>query len=120
MGNAKYFTTLVLGFAFWQVPLREEDKPKTAFACELGLFQKRKPFGLCNATATFHRLMSRVLTVVTQKHGSIILCYVDDVFVATPTKNDHIDRLNEVFEKLRQAGLKCKPSKFEILKDKMV
>ena len=39
LGNAKYFTTLDLGSVFWQVPLREEDKPKTAFACELGLFQ---------------------------------------------------------------------------------
>ncbi len=34
---AIYFTTLDLDSAFWQVPLREEDRPKTAFACELGL-----------------------------------------------------------------------------------
>ena len=70
--------------------------------------------------ATFQRLMSRVLSDVTQKYGSIILCYVDDVVIATPTINDHIDRLDEVFKKLRQVGLKCKLSKCKILKNKVV
>ena len=39
LGDAKFFTTLELGSAFWQVPLREKDRDKTGFACELGLFQ---------------------------------------------------------------------------------
>ena len=78
------------------------------------------PFGLCNATANFQRFMSRVLADVTQKYGSIFMCYVDNVVIATPTINDHIDRLNEVFRKLRQADPKCKPSKCEILKNKVV
>ena len=38
LGDAKFFTTLDLGSAFWQVPLRNKDRKKTAFACELGLF----------------------------------------------------------------------------------
>ena len=54
LGDAKFFTTLDLRSAFWQVPLRKQDWEKTVFACELRLFQwKRMPFGLCNATATF-------------------------------------------------------------------
>ena len=41
---AKFFTTLDLGSAFWQVPLRKKDREKTGFACELGLYQwKRMP-----------------------------------------------------------------------------
>ena len=53
LGDAKFFTTSDLGAAFRQVPLRKQDREKTGFACELGLFQwKRMPFGLCNATAT--------------------------------------------------------------------
>ena len=118
LGDAKFFTTLDLGSAFWQVPLRKQDREKTGFACELGLFQwKRMPFGLCNATATFQRLMAQALTSVTKKYGNLIMCYADDVGIATPTLEDHIERLEEVLSCMKQAGLKCKPSKCEILRD---
>ena len=36
LGDAKFSTTLDLGSAFWQVPLRKKDREKTRFACELG------------------------------------------------------------------------------------
>ena len=118
LGDAKFFTTLDLGSAFWQVPLRKKDREKTGFACELGLYQwKRMPFGLCNATATFQRLMAQALTRVTKKYGNLVMCYVDDVVIATPTLEDHIDRLDEVFGCMKRAGLKCKPSECEILRD---
>ena len=45
------------------------------------------------------------------------MCYVDDVVTAMPTLDDHIERLDEVFTCMKQAGLKCKPSKCEILRD---
>ena len=118
LGDAKFFTTLDLGSDFWQVPLRKKDREKTGFACELGLYQwKRMPFGLCNATATFQRMMAQALTRVTKKYGNLVMCYVDDVVIATPTMEDHIDRLDEVFGCMKRAGLKCKPSKCEILRD---
>ena len=118
LGDAKFFTTLDLGSAFWQVPLRKQDRDKTGIACKLGLFQrKRMPFGLCNATATFQRLMAHALIDVTKKYGNLVICYVDDVVIATPTLEDHIERLDEVFACMKRSGLKCKPSKCEILKD---
>ena len=40
------------------------------------------PFGLCNATATFQRLMAQALTNVTKNYGNLIMCYVDDVKIA--------------------------------------
>ena len=75
LGDTKFFATLDLGFAFWQVPLRKQDREKTGFACELGLYQwKRMPFGLCNATATFQQLMAQALTIATKKYGNLIRC----------------------------------------------
>ena len=80
LGVAKFFTTLDLGSAFWKVPLRKKDREKTAFACELGLYQwKRMPFGLCNAMATFQRMMAQALNRVTKKYGNLVMCYVDGV-----------------------------------------
>ena len=115
LGDAKFFTTLDLGSAFWQVPLRKQDREKTGFACELGLYQwKRMPFSLCNSTATSQRLMAQALNEVTKKYGNLVMCYVDDVVIAIPTLEDHIDRLDEVFGCMKRAGLKCKPSKCEI------
>ena len=118
LGDAKLFTTHDLVSALWQVPLRKQDRDKTGFACQLGLFQwKRVPFGLCNATAIFQRLMAQALTSVTKKYGILVMCYVNDVVIATPTLADHIERLDEVLACMKRAGLKCKPSKCEILKD---
>ena len=45
------------------------------------------------------------------------MCYVDDVVIATPTLEHHIESLDEVFTCMKQAGLKCKSSKCEILRD---
>ena len=121
LGDAKFFTTLDLGSAIWQVPLRKRDRDKTGFACELGLFQwKRMPFGLCNATATFQRLMAHALICVTKKYVNLVMCYVDDVVIATPTMKDHIERLDEVFACMKRSGLKFKPSKCEKLKDQIL
>ena len=47
------------------------------------------------------------------------MCYVDDVVIATPSLEDHIERVDEVFTCMKQADLKCKPSKCEILRDSM-
>ena len=59
------------------------------------------PFGLCNATATFHRWMAQALTIVTKRYRNLKMCYVDDIVIATPTLEDHIERLDEVFTCLK-------------------
>ena len=77
LGEAKFFTTLDLGSAFWQVPLRKKDRENTGFACELGLYHwKRIPFGFCYATETFQRPMAQALTRVPKKYGNLVMCNV--------------------------------------------
>ena len=63
------------------------------------------------------KLLAQVITNVTKKNGNLIMCNVDDVVIATPTLEDHLERLDEVFFRMKQAGLKCKPSKCEMLRD---
>ena len=117
LGQARLFTTLDLGSAFWQVPLRKEDRHKTVFASQMGLLQgKRMPFGLCNATATFQRLMANVLTSMTQSYENLVMCYVDNVIIATENVDQHLERLDEVLSAIEGAGLKCKPSKCSIMR----
>ena len=72
---------------------------------------------LVQETATFQRLMAQALTIVTKKYGNLVMCYVDDLVIATLTLEDHLDRLDEVFDCMKRAGLKWKPSKCEILRD---
>ena len=108
--GAKWFSTLDLKSGYWQVPIAEQDKEKTAFRTSSGqLFEfNQVPFGLCNAPATFSRLMDRVLAGL---HWETCLFYLDDIIVFSSTWEEHLARLREVFERLRQAKLKLGAAK---------
>ena len=77
LSGQSWFSTLDLASEYWQVKLSENAKPKTAFATHSGLFQFAvMPFGLCNAPATFERLMSQVMRGL---HWKRCLVYIDDI-----------------------------------------
>lgn len=62
LSGAKWFSTLDLQSGYWQVEIDERDREKTAFSMGDGLWEfSVMPFGLCNAPATFERLMEHVL-----------------------------------------------------------
>ena len=117
IGNTKIFTSIDLAWAFWQIPLKKCDRRKTAFACELGLFEwRRMPFGLCNASATFQRSITRALQKIQQRHGSVVLAYIDDIVIATETIEDHLERIREVFECPKEAGFKMRAEKCDFMR----
>ena len=108
LGKAKYITTLDLARGYWQVPVQEESRSRTAFPTPFGLFQFRvMPFGLHGAPATFQRMMDQILI------GCIgyAAAYLDDVIIHSNTWEDHICHITEVLRKLKEAGLTIRPKK---------
>ena len=86
--------------------MKDEDRQKTAFCTPEGLFEfKVMPFGLCNAPATFQCLMDLVLAGLQWSH---CLVYLDDVIVLGRTFPEHLDNLQDVFERIWDGGLKLK------------
>ena len=110
-----WFSTLHLKSGYWQVELEEEAKPLTAFTVgPLGFGEcEHMPFGLTNAPATFQRLMESCLG---ELHLNWCIIYLDDIIVFSRTPEEHIHRLRAVFEKLKAAGLKLKPSNCDFFK----
>ena len=112
MSGAKWFCTLDLCSGYWQVEVEPRDRPKTGFVTRKGLFQFQvMPFGLCNAPATFERLMETVLAGL---QWDICLIYLDDIIVYGRDFDEVIKNLSAVFERLLSAGLKLKPRKCKL------
>ena len=101
--NATVFSTLDLHSGYWQLPVAEEDQPKTAFCPGpgMGLYQFcRMPFGLSGAPGSFQRLMDSVLRGL-----PFASTYLDDILVYSPNVESHKDHLHQVFLCLQKAGL---------------
>lgn len=108
--GAKYFSSIDLAQGYHQVAMSEDAIEKTAFRVGTGgLYEYlRMPFGLCNSPATFQRLMEACFS---EENFEILLLYLDDILVFSKTVEEHLQRLDVVFSKLKSHGLKMKPSK---------
>ena len=116
LSGARWFSTLDLKSGYHQIALADKDKQKTAFSSGSGLslWQWRvMPFGLCNAPATFERLMEVVLSGL---HWKSLLVYLDDVIVFGTSFHEEIERLRDVFRRMRSAGLKLNPKKCHLFR----
>ena len=91
VGSAIY-STFDLTSGFWQVPMAEESKQYTAFTLgSMSLFEcDRMPFGLCDALATFQRLMQNCLR---ELNLTYCLIYLDDVIVYSKDPEQHLKRM---------------------------
>ena len=109
LAGSKFFTTLDLLSGYWQVGLTEAARLKSAFVTRSGLYLwKVMPFGLCNAPATFERLMETVLRGL---QWETCLVYLDDVVIFGRSEEELLARMDDVFTRLTRAGLKLKPRK---------
>ena len=99
--NGQIFTTLDLKDGFYQIPITEADRHKTAISTPWGTYQyKTMPFRLRNAPPTFKRYMNIVL-----EHLVGVLIYIDDVIIFNQTYEQHLVTLRTVFKRLQTFGL---------------
>ena len=115
--DATCFTTLDLASGYWQIEMDDQDKEKTAFITDQGIYEFNvMPFGLTNAPATFQRMMNRVFSKII---GDYVVVYLDDLNIYSRNFNEHLVHLREVFERLRNAGLKLKKKKCHFFKKEL-
>src|SRR2546430_11970915 len=109
--GSQWFSSIDLASAYWQVEMDERDIEKTAFITSEGLYECLvMPFGLCNVPATFQRLMHEVLGNLIYTKAPV---YLDDIIIHLETFEQHLEDIQEVFDRLQDAKLMSKESKCE-------
>ncbi|KAE8227823.1 hypothetical protein CF326_g7266 [Tilletia indica] len=109
LAGKKIYSSLDAIRGYHQLPVREQDRWKTAFTCHRGLFQyKTVPFGLRNAPAVFQRLMDSLLG---ELRWRVAVVYIDDVVVATHDMDEHVRALDILLGRAEEAGLRFSPAK---------
>ena len=77
LGRSRYFSKIDLSKGYWQIPVAEEDVPKTAFVMPDGCYEfLRMPFGMNNSGATLVREMRQLLSGM-----DYVSSYIDDLIV---------------------------------------
>uniref|UniRef100_A0A4W5KP85 ribonuclease H n=1 Tax=Hucho hucho TaxID=62062 RepID=A0A4W5KP85_9TELE len=104
LSGSKWFSVLDLRSGYYQIPMGDTDKEKTAFICPAGFYQfERMPQGVSGAPATFQRVMEKT---VGDMNLLEVLVYLDDLIVFGRTLEEHEQRLLKVLDRLKSEGLK--------------
>ena len=109
LGQANFLSRLDMTKGYWQIPLAEETREKSAFVTPFGQFHFRvMPFGMKTSAATFLRMMDKLLAPLNN-----VISYFDDIVVFSDTWQEHVQHLKALFARLREENLTVRPSKCE-------
>ena len=107
--NANIFSTFDLHSGYWQIQMDPATKHKTAFITQNGVYEwKRLGMGLKNSCVSFQMIMTQVLRGLNWKN---LLVYVDDICVFSKSFDEHLVHMQQLFNRLRNAGLTLNPKK---------
>ncbi|PKA64320.1 RNA-directed DNA polymerase like [Apostasia shenzhenica] len=107
--GASIFSKIKLRSGYYQLKIKEEDIPKTAFRTRYGHYEYLMiPFGLTNAPAAFMDLMNRVFCPYLDQ---FVIVFIDDILIYSKKHGDHVQHLHLVLQKLRENQLYVKFSK---------
>ena len=111
LNGAKVFSKIDLRSGYYQLKIRPQDIPKTAFVTRYGLYECTvMSFGLTNAPAYFMYLMNKVFMEYLDK---FVVVFIDDILVFSKTEEEHEQHLRMVLDKLREHQLYAKFRKCE-------
>ena len=114
--HCKYFSSLDLHSGYYHISLTEDAKKKTAFVTADGKCQWNVvPFGLATTVSTFQYLMSQVLTGL----NHFTFTYLDDILIFSNSWEEHLQHLENVFNRFKSASLKIKLNKCQFFKKKL-
>lgn len=117
LSGQAWFITLDLMSGYYQVPIAENHKHRTAFVTPDGQYEfNRVPFGLANAPAVFQRMMNHVLGPARFNKATV---YIDDVLVYGKDPDEALSRLEDVLQLLDKANLKLNLAKCNFLQNRI-
>jgi hypothetical protein len=101
LNGACVFSGLDLAAGYWQIPIKEEDRHKTAFRTPMGLYEWNvMPFSLTNAPTVFSRTMQ---TIFQDMIGKFVFVYLDDILIfSKKNPEEHEKHLKMVLQRLEQ------------------
>ncbi|WVZ79724.1 hypothetical protein U9M48_027272 [Paspalum notatum var. saurae] len=109
LAGAKVFSKIDLRSGYYQIKIREEDIPKTAFSTRYGLYEYLvMSFGLTNAPAFFMYMMNSVFMNELDK---FVVVFIDDILIYSKNEKEHEEHLRVVLTRLREHKLYAKFSK---------
>lgn len=109
LAKAKYLSKFDLTKGYWQIPVRPQDRDKTAFTTPQGQFRwVTMPFGLKTAGAIFSRMMRKLLAPLNRDD---VHNFVDDVIAGTETWQQHLCATRAFLQRLDEANLVVRPNK---------